>query len=127
MAESLRKDAVISVARGLGAAVGLTLAGMLALAALVVWAGLSDSALLALNQVLKLMSIGLGAVVAVGLGGRRGLAIGGCVGLLYIALGYGLVALTGTALVTPAMLAIEMAMGLAIGALVGIIAANARR
>ena len=42
-------------------------------------------------------------------------------GLIYIALGYGLVALTGTALLTGPMLAMEMAMGLAVGALVGIL------
>ncbi|MBQ8953750.1 MAG: hypothetical protein IJ048_06510, partial [Clostridia bacterium] len=56
--------------------------------------------------------------------GRRGLALGGCVGLVYIALGYGLTALTGTALVTPRMLVLEMAMGLALGALCGALTAN---
>ena len=120
----MRRDAVVSVARGLAAAVPLTILGMLILAALVVWARLGDSALIALNQALKIAAIALGALRAVRPGGRRGLALGGCVGLIYIALGYGLIALTGTALVTPRMLTIEMAMGFAIGALCGVIAAN---
>ena len=124
MAQNMRNDAALSALRGLGAAVALTLAGMLLLAALVVWAGLSDSALVALDQALKIAAIGLGALAAVRPGGRRGLALGGCVGLLYIALGYGLTALTGTALVTARMLAVEMAMGLALGALFGALTAN---
>ena len=120
----MRKDAALSALRGLGAALALTLAGMLILAALVVWARLGDTALIALNQLLKLLAIGLGALCAVRPGGRRGLALGGCVGLAYIALGYGLVSLTGTALVTPKMLAIEMTLGLVIGGLFGALTAN---
>lgn len=124
MAQNARRDAALAALRGLGAAVGVTLLGMLALAALVVWGGLRDSALAALNQALKIVSIAAGALCAVRPGGRRGLPLGGVVGLCYIALGYGLVALTGTALITPKMLAIEMAMGLAFGALCGVITAN---
>lgn len=124
MAQYTRKDAARSVLRGLGAAVGLTLIGMLILAALVVWARLGDRALIMLNQALKILAIGLGALMAVGPGGRRGLALGGCVGLIYIALGYGLTALSGLALVTARMLVIEMGMGLLLGALFGALAAN---
>ena len=124
MADNPRREAVLAAARGLGAALALTLAGMLFLAALVVWARLSDGALTALNQALKVAAIGAGAMWAVRPGGRRGLALGGCVGLTYIALGYALVSLTGTALVTPKMLTIEMALGLALGALFGVLAAN---
>ena len=124
MAENVRRDAAWAALRGIGVAAGITLVGMLALAALVVWAGLKDSALIALNQALKVVSIAAGALCAVRPGGRRGLPLGGVVGLVYIALGYGLVALTGTALVTPKMLAMEMAMGLALGALCGVAVAN---
>jgi|GEM_PF-1480857 len=124
VADHVRKDATLSVLRGLATAVLLTLVGMLILAALVVWAALSDSALVALNQTLKLAAIAAGVVNAVRPGGRHGLALGGCVGLVYIALGYGLCALTGTALVTARMLVIEMAMGLVIGALCGVLVAN---
>ena len=124
MSQVLRRDAVRAIARGLGAAIALTLAGMLILAALVVWARLGDRALIMLNQALKIAAIGLGALIAVKPGGRRGLALGGCVGLVYIALGYGLTALSGLALVTARMLVIEMAMGLLLGSLFGALAAN---
>ena len=52
MAEQSRRGVVAALLRGLAAAVGATLVGMLILAALVVWAALSDTALGALNQAL---------------------------------------------------------------------------
>ena len=60
MAENVRRDAAWAALRGIGVAAGITLVGMLALAALVVWAGLKDSALIALNQALKVVSIAAG-------------------------------------------------------------------
>lgn len=126
MAEESRGTVVAALLRGLLLSVAVTLAGMLALASLVVWGNLGDKALEALNQALKLIAIAAGVFGAVRLGGRHGLAKGGCVGLMYIALGYGVCALFGELLVTPAMLALEMAMGLAIGALCGACAANLR-
>ena len=124
MAQDMRRDAAHAVLRGLAGAVALTLAGVVILAALVVWARLSDKALIMLNQVLKIAAIGLGVLLAVRPGGRRGLALGGCVGLIYIALGYALTGLSGLALVTARMLAIEMAMGLILGAMFGALTAN---
>ena len=85
MAEQSRQGVVAALLRGLAAAVGATLLGMLILAALVVWAALSD-----------------------------------------IALGYGVCAIFNDLLVTPSMLALELLMGLGIGALCGAITANLR-
>ena len=48
----------------------------------------TDGALAALNQLLKLFSVVLGARLAVGVGGERGFVTGAAVGLLYMALGY---------------------------------------
>ena len=115
-----------AVAAGLAAAVGATLVGMLILAALVVWAALSDTALGALNQALKLIAIAAGVLCAVRPGGERGLVKGACVGLIYIALGYGVCAIFSDLLVTPSMLALELLMGLGVGALCGAITANLR-
>lgn len=126
MAQETRKGVLTALVRGLMAAIAVTLIGMLILASLVVWADLSDSALEMLNQGLKLLAVAAGVYAAVRRGGERGLAKGACVGLLYIALGYGACALLGEMLVTPGMLALEMAMGLAAGALCGALCANLR-
>ena len=110
--------------RGLIAAVLLTLLGMLALAAWVVWGGLGDQALTVLNQVLKIVGIGTGVLAAVGPGGHRGLPMGACLGLIYIALGYGLCSLWGDLLVTPKALTLDLLLGLAVGGLWGTLFAN---
>ena len=126
MAEQSRRGVVAALVRGLAAAIGVTLIGMLILAALVVWAALSDTALGALNQALKLLAMAVGVLCAVRPGGERGLVKGACVGLIYIALGYGVCALFNDLLITPAMLALELLMGLGVGALCGAITANLR-
>lgn len=116
--------AVRSLLRGLGAAVALTVAGMLALALAVVYAHLGDEGLGALNQALKLAALFAGAWVAVGRGGKRGFATGAVVGLSYIALGYGLCALGGSLVVSGRMLALEFLLGAGLGGLCGALAAN---
>lgn len=126
MAQETRRSVLAALVRGLMAAIALTLIGMLILASLVVWANLSDDALETLNQVLKLLAVASGVYVTVRRGGCHGLAKGACVGLGYIALGYGACALMGEMLLTPGMLALEMAMGLAAGALCGALCANLR-
>lgn len=126
MAEQSRQGVIAALLRGLAAAIGVTLIGMLILAALVVWAALSDTALGALNQTLKLIAIASGVLCAVRPGGERGLVKGACVGLIYIALGYGICAIFNDLLVTPSMLALELLMGLGVGALCGTITANLR-
>lgn len=110
--------------KGLLTAVSVTLPGMAAIALLAVWAQLTDGALTTLNQLLKLAAIFAGAYAAVGRGGTRGLALGGAVGLIYIALGYGICALWGEMMVSGGMLALEFLMGLALGGLSGALTAN---
>lgn len=113
-----------SIVKGLLSAVALTIAGMAALALLVVYAQLSDGALTALNQILKLAAIFAGAWIAVGPGGEKGLAKGAVIGLVYIALGYGICALPDGAAADGAMLALEFAMGLLLGGVSGALIAN---
>ena len=86
--KSARLKALWALTRGLLMAVAATLAGMLLLAAAVIYLDVTDGALAALNQLLKLFSVVLGARLAVGVGGERGFVTGAAVGLLYMALGY---------------------------------------
>lgn len=124
MARESRGGACASLAGGLLAAVLLTLPGMVLLALLTVYANLTDGALTALNQALKLAAIFLGAYRAVGRGGTRGFALGGVVGLSYIALGYGICALWDEPIITGGMLALEFLMGLMLGGVSGALTAN---
>ena len=124
MANDARRGSIAALIRGVGAAIAVTLPGMIVLALLVVYAHLSDGALTALNQALKLTAMFLGAWAAVGPGGTRGLALGAAVGLIYIALGYGVCALWDDVLVTGGMLALEFFSGALLGGVSGALVAN---
>ena len=119
-----RRGAALALAKGLLAAVALTLVWMAALAGLAAVARISDGLIMALNQVMKLASIALGAVVAVGRGGERGFITGMALAIAYMALGYALYAgLGGNAFSAAEMLG-EILIGAAFGAIVGALLAN---
>ena len=124
--KNARLRALWALTRGLLAAVAATLAGMLLLAAAVIYLDVTDGALAALNQLLKLFSVVLGARLAVGVGGERGFVTGAAVGLLYMALGYVLYWRLGGALFSAAAMLLEMLVGLAVGAAAGAVCANLR-
>lgn len=118
------KNVLFSILRGLLFAIVLTLLGMLVIAALTVFARLSDGLLAALNQILKITSIVLGVRVAVGRGGQNGFVTGAVVSLLYAILGYALcVGLGGFVHSTVQMLG-EILLCAVIGCMTGAILAN---
>lgn len=119
-----RTQVLLSMLKGLLCAVALTLLLMVGVAALALGVRVTDGALTALNQVMKLLSILLGVTVAVGRGGRRGFLTGMTVAMLYMALGYGCyVALGGNAFVVTQMLG-EILIGAALGAVAGAVLSN---
>lgn len=124
MSGEMRKDAAARIGRGLLSALMITLPGMALIALLAVYAAMDDSAVLMLNQALKLAAIFMGARRAVGRGGTRGFALGAVVGLAYIALGYGICALWDGAGAAGLMLAAEFLLGLLLGGLSGAFMAN---
>ena len=124
--KNARLRALWALTRGLLAAVAATLAGMLLLAAAVIYLDVTDGALAALNQLLKLFSVVLGARLAVGVGGERGYVTGAAVGLLYMALGYVLYWQLGGALFSAPAMLLEMLLGGILGAVAGAVCANLR-
>lgn len=121
-----RTSVLLSILKGLLVAVAATLLGMLLIAALVTFADVSDAALTAMNQILKILAIILGTWAAVGRGGSRGFVTGAVVALLYMILGYTLyVALGGGAFSVTGMLG-EILLGAAVGGFTGAVLANLR-
>lgn len=119
-----RVSVLLSILKGLLVSAAFTLLGMLAIAALTVFARISDNLLTILNQVLKVAAIALGVRAAVGRGGSRGFVTGAVLALIYMILGYGLyVWLGGGAYSTTTMLG-EMLLGAAVGGVCGTILAN---
>lgn len=117
---------LIRVARGVLVASAVTLVGMAGFAALVIYAGLNESALTALNQALKLVSVALGTLFAVGIGGEKGLVTGALVGMLYILAGYGFYSLIDGSETRAAVIAIEELAGALAGGIAGAVSANLR-
>lgn len=107
--------------KGLGAALLASLVGVAVFALLMQWIRPSDGAVRIFNQVLKLLSIGVGVVVCVGRGQDGGLLRGALVGLVYMALGVGVYALLSG--MTPSVSAwlADLGMGVAAGGIVGML------
>lgn len=124
MGNIARKETIWALGRGMLTAILLTIAGMAALALMVVYGHISDGALMILNQALKLAAIFLGVWTAVGPGGSRGFALGAVIGLIYIALGYGVCALWDGLMISGWMLAIEFLTGALLGGVCGALVAN---
>ena len=121
-----RLSITCSLLKGIIAAILITLAGMLIMAAAVVFLGMSDTLIRILNQVLKVCSVALGAWLAVGLGGERGFLTGAGVGAVYALMGYVLYILLGGGSFDIVELLGEMTVCVAAGALTGAVCANLR-
>lgn len=114
----------VRILKGLGAAILVTVAGVAVFALLMQWLRPAEGVVRIVNQVLKLISIGVGVYVAVGRGCEGGLLKGALVGLLYMAVGVGVYALlSGQGAPMSAYLA-DLGMGVAGGGIVGMILSN---
>ena len=114
----------LRVLKGLLAAVGVTVAGVAVFALLMQWLRPAEGVVRMINQVLKLVSIGVGVYVAVGRGCEGGLLKGALVGLLYMAIGVGMYALLSGQSASVSALLADLGMGVAGGGIVGMLLSN---
>lgn len=114
----------LSILKGLGMAVLVTLIGVAVFALLMQWIRPSDGIVRVFNQMLKLAAIAAGVWTAVGRGGESGLIRGAAVGLMYMALGVALYALLSGQQASMTAYLADLGMGIAGGGIVGMILAN---
>ena len=119
-----RRNGLKSLALGLLAAILLTLSGMITLAAALMYLRFSDSTLTLINQLIKLLAVALGTMAAVPRGGEKGLATGAALALFYISIGYALYLGLGGGSFSAAGMLGEMLLGVAVGAVTGVVRAN---
>lgn len=119
-----RKSVFIDLFRGLLIAILLTLIATLAVAVLAICMRISDSAIRALNQAIKLGAILLGVCAAVPRGGVRGFATGATVAMTYMILGYGMYLLLGGGAFSVVAMLGEILIGAATGGMIGAVRAN---
>lgn len=122
-----RTGILFSLLKGLFIAILATIAGMLIMAAIVMFIGMSDGAIRVTNQVLKIFAAALGTFIAVGRGGERGLVTGACLGAVYAVAGYVLYSCLGGAVFSAVELMGEMTICAASGAVMGVVCANMKR
>lgn len=118
------KSAALGALRGLAVAVGITALGMLALGLMAGYTAVTDDTIRLMNQCLKLVSVLLGTLAAVGMGGERGLVKGMAVGALYMLLGLGILGLASGMNADWSTLAGEVLIGAAVGGAAGALLAN---
>ncbi len=118
------KSAALGALRGLAVAVGITALGMLALGLMAGYTAVTDDTIRLMNQCLKLASVLLGTLAAVGMGGERGLVKGMAVGALYMLLGLGILGLVSGMNADWSTLAGEVLIGAAVGGAAGALLAN---
>lgn len=118
-----RTNVFTGILKGTLAAALITLVAMLLIAAFALFFKISDTALLAVNQLVKILSIILGVRIAVGRGGRRGFFTGAVVSLLYMIAGYVMYVSLGGVYDVRTMLG-EMLLGAAVGSVAGAVCAN---
>lgn len=118
------KSAALGTLRGLAVAVGITALGMLALGLMAGYTAVTDDTIRLMNQCLKLASVLLGTLAAVGMGGERGLVKGMAVGALYMLLGLGILGLVSGMNADWSTLAGEVLIGAAVGGAAGALLAN---
>ncbi len=118
------KSAALGALRGLAVAVGITALGMLALGLMAGYTAVTDDTIRLMNQCLKLASVLLGTLAAVGMGGERGLVKGMAVGALYMLLGLGILGLASGMNADWSTLAGEVLIGAAVGGAAGALLAN---
>ena len=118
------KSAALGALRGLAVAVGITALGMLALGLMAGYTAVTDDTIRLMNQCLKLASVLLGTLAAVGMGGERGRVKGMAVGALYMLLGLGILGLVSGMNADWSTLAGEVLIGAAVGGAAGALLAN---
>ena len=118
------KSAALGALQGLAVAVGITALGMLALGLMAGYTAVTDDTIRLMNQCLKLASVLLGTLAAVGMGGERGLVKGMAVGALYMLLGLGILGLVSGMNADWSTLAGEVLIGAAVGGAAGALLAN---
>ena len=119
-----RLNTLASLLKGLIASVLLTLILMLILAVAAVYLKPGDTAIMWLNQFIKIVSIVFGVCVAVGRGGENGFVTGMALSIIYMILGYALYLTLGGNVFNVVSMLGEILVGAAVGSIAGAILAN---
>lgn len=123
--EKSENGGFLSVVKGVGTAVIVTLVGVLIFAAVVKIAALNTSVIKAVNQFIKILSVFLG--VSVSVRGKMGLIKGLAIGVVSTVVTYLLFTLIGGEISFGTPFFVDLLFGLIVGAISGVIVVNVRK
>ncbi|MBQ4443877.1 MAG: TIGR04086 family membrane protein [Clostridia bacterium] len=118
-------NAILDVVRALAVALLTNLVAVLLIAVVVKYTGVTQSVATALNQVVKVLSLAVGAVVGFR-SGRFGLVLGAVTGLLFTVLGFSVFSLLAGRPLFTDVTVFDFLLGLASGVFSGVLAVNLR-
>ncbi len=124
--ENTKAKNALNMSIGVGVAVIVSLVLILVFALLIKWFDLSDSVITPANIIIKILSIAVG-IVFVTKDGKSGAKRGALLGAVYIILCFGVFSLLNKSLIIGMSLLYDFILGVASGAILGIIAVNLRR
>ncbi len=127
MAVSSKKTFWLQVLKGSLAAVSISLVLILIFALLVHFTGLNESFIMPINQVIKVISILIGVFLALKTNKQQGFFKGLLIGLFYTVMSYLLFSLLSSSISIGLTSLNDLAFGMLIGGLSGIIAVNTKK
>lgn len=113
-----------TVLKGVGAAVAATGLMVLAFSLLMQWLRPTDEAIRIVDQIIKLLSILAGCLLAIGRGGENGLIRGAMIGVIYMGAGVAVYALLTSQQAPVSAYLADLGMGVAGGGIAGMILSN---
>lgn len=125
---AVRKESfLVPVIKGMLVAISVSLVAILLFALVIRFTGISDSWIMPINQVIKIISIFLGCMVSVRHSKTKGLYKGLILGFLYTIFAFFLFAALSGSISFSLTFLNDLLFGSVVGGLCGIIAANLRR
>ena len=125
-AEDKSRNGWLNMTIGSFVSIIISLVLILVFALLIKWFNLSDAVITPANIVIKIISIAIG-VLFVCKDGQRGVIRGSILGVLYIALCFGVFSLLNGALIFTMSLVYDLFLGLIAGGVLGVIVVNLKR
>jgi putative membrane protein (TIGR04086 family) len=125
MQTDVKTNGIFQILKGVGIALALSFLGVIILASILRFTPLPDGVIYPVNQTIKVVSAGIGALLFVR--GEKGFLKGGAIGALFTALSYLSFSAIGGNFSLSWLIFAELALTLLAGALCGAIAVNMRR
>lgn len=124
MEKSIKRISVMPYVKGVLLATSISIVGVLVLAFVYRLTGMSDNAIRAVNQIIKVVSIFFGVIACLKDNKKLGFAKGSLIGFFYTIVTYFVFSLLSSSLTFNMSFVFDLIFGSAIGSICGVLAVN---